>query len=172
MEHGHSSWEPGQHGEEDTQPTLHAGRCDQVCAEEGDVQHQAKAPRPSPESVPSGTRDSLLTYWDCGQSCLWLQPFRHQEEAAARNRPGRVPAPPSCLGAQSPSTELTWAVGPEEQSGKCCCHSVGFFGCVGSSLLSRLLFSSCGVHASSLQWLLVVEHRLWVQGPQQLQYRL
>ena len=61
---------PGSPAKTETGHTAHApaGRCRQVCAEEGDVRHQAKAPRPSPESVPSGTRETAsLTYRDCGR---------------------------------------------------------------------------------------------------------
>ena len=113
MEHGHSPREPGQHGEERT----HSPHT-QVCAEEGDVRHQAEAPRPSPESVPSGTRRTAsLTYWDCGRRfCYGRSPpgTRWKTGGSSREESGlaEFSAPQAVRALKSPSTEPTsghWA---------------------------------------------------------------
>lgn len=148
---------PGSPANTERGHTAHApaGRCGQVCAEEGDVRHQAKAPRPSPESVPSGTRGTAsLTYRDCGRRfCYHRSPpgTRRKTGGSSREEPSLVEfSAPQAVWALSPSTEPTsgqWA--QEEQCGKCCCHPVVFFLAVlGLPCFLCLLFSSCDVRAS------------------------
>lgn len=153
---------------EDTQPALLAGRCGQVCSEEGDVRHQAEAPRPSPESVPSGTRGTAsLTYQDCGQRfCYGRSPpgTRRKTGGSSREEPGvaELSAPQTVRVLRVCTEPMSGQWAREGQCGTCCCHSVFFLAVLGLRCFVRAF--SCGGEQGLLLTavcrLLIAEHRL------------
>ena len=164
MEHGHSPREPGQHGQERT----HSPHT-QVCAEEGDVRHQAEAPRPSPESVPSAlnlTRGTAsLTYWDCGRRfCYGHSPpgTRRKTAGSSREESGlaEFSAPQAVQALRVRLRNPHLGSGPGRTMRDMLLPFCVFFGCVGSSLLS-VCFSPVVVCTLLMTVAsLVVEHRL------------